>query len=68
MSQFVIAVHCGAGYHSTSDEARLCNAMGRALSVASAHGALAGSATAESICAAYGDASTKLNIVTAHVG
>jgi hypothetical protein len=28
MSQFVIAVHCGAGYHSTSDEARLCNAMG----------------------------------------
>jgi isoaspartyl peptidase/L-asparaginase-like protein (Ntn-hydrolase superfamily) len=52
MSQFVIAVHCGAGYHSTSDEARLCNAMGRALSVASAM-ALTPSATAESICAAY---------------
>jgi isoaspartyl peptidase/L-asparaginase-like protein (Ntn-hydrolase superfamily) len=51
MSQFVIAVHCGAGYHSASDESRLCNAMGRALSVASAL-ALAPTATAEAICAA----------------
>lgn len=50
MNQFVIAVHCGAGYHSTRDEPKLCDAMRKALTEASEL-ALSATASAEAVCA-----------------